>query len=139
MLIAFLAAVGAGTILITAADTANSYARLPDRVPLHFDFSGTVDGDGPRVMVWMLVTVQIAIAALFAYIVALFVRQGLPAKASVAMAGFGDVMLLLFWRVQRLIIETALSGRTRAELRPFWWFFAATMLSAIGLVAIVSH
>jgi|GEM_PF-1309759 len=139
MLIALLAAVGAGIIVITAVHTASNYARLPGRVPLHFAFDGTVDGDGPRVMVWMLVVVQIAVAALFVYIVSLFIRQGLPARASIAMTGFGDVMLLLFWRVQRLIIETALSARTRVELRPFWWFFAATMICAIALVAIVSR
>ena len=137
--ITLAAAIAAVLVAGSIAETLRSYDRLPERVPLHFGLDGSIDTYGPRFMVWSMVVVQIAIAALFAGIIALFLSQGLPARVSVAMAGFGDVMILMLWRAQRLIIETALSGQDRADLRAFWWLFGATMLCAIGLVTIVSR
>jgi hypothetical protein len=130
-----------GTLLIadSIAATLRSYGRLPDRIPLHFAADGTVDGYGPRPLVWTTVGMQLGCALLFLWVIDLFVTQSLPARAIAAMAGFGDLMLLLLWRAQRLIIETALSGQNRVRLRSFWLFFGATMLGAIALVTIVAR
>lgn len=137
----FPIATAIGTVLIADSfgTTYRSYARLPNRVPLHFAIDGTVDGYGPRPAVWLIVGVEFGCAALFLWVITLFVHQGLPSRVPIAMAAFGDFMLLLLWRAQRLIIETALSGQNRVELRSFWLFFAATMACAIVLVTIVSR
>jgi hypothetical protein len=53
----------AGTVLYTGL----RYRDLPDRVPLHFGFSGSVDGTGPRPVVWLIVGLQIFVGAAYTF------------------------------------------------------------------------
>lgn len=138
MLFLLLAAFAASIVLTTIASTARAYRQLPERIPMHFWIDGTVNAYGPRPMAWFLVALQIWLGVLFTSIAGSWLREDLPASHAIAMAGFADVMLLLLWRAQQLIIETGLSGKDRADLKPFWLFFGATMLSALLLVKIVS-
>jgi len=138
MLFLLFAAFGVSIVLTTIASTARAYRQLPERIPMHFWIDGTINGYGPRPMAWFVVALQIWLGALFASIAGSWLREGLPASHVLAMAGFANVLLLLLWRVQQLIIETGLSGKNRADLKPFWLFFGATMLSALLLVKIVS-
>ncbi len=117
-------------IFFTALGTARAYGQLPNRVPLHFSLNGTVNGYGPRPMVWTMVAAEILVGVIFANGVLSFAREGL-AREALAMSAFGDLILFLLARAQKLIIETALSGKTRADLRSFWLFFAGTMLFSI--------
>lgn len=136
MIEAFLVAVGAAVVFFTIVEAGQKYSSLPVSVPLHFGIDGTVNMYGPRPMVWMLVAVELFCATLFLYVMSQLVRQQLPVRETTAMIAFGDIVLLQLWRAQKLIIETALSGKTRADLRGFWMFFAATMTSAILLVVV---
>ncbi len=131
MILSILIAAGAAIIYFTALGTLRAYKELPDRVPMHFSLNGTVNGYGPRPMVWSMVAVQVLIAASFGNAIAGYAARPLPAAYALAMTAFGDLILLLLARAQKLIIETALSGKTRADLRSFWLFFAATMLAAV--------
>jgi hypothetical protein len=139
MVIAVLAAAGAVIVFLTIANTAARYGELPDRIPLHFWLDGTVNTWGPRPAVWLMVLLQIVLAALYSALTGLWLHQELPVRFVTAMAAFGLLMLLLLWRAQLLIISTALSGKTRADLVPFWWFFGVTMLCAIAIVTAFAH
>jgi uncharacterized membrane protein len=140
MLLVLFAAAGAAIVAVTIAITASRYRELPEQVPLHFWIDGTVNTYGPRPALWVLAALQIVFALVFVNIGSqIFRDQPSAMKDVIALAGFGDVMLLMCWRVQKLIIETALSGKNRADLRSFWLFFALVMIAAVALVAIVSH
>ena len=49
-----------GLILIPAFN----YARLPDKIPLHFDINGTADRYGNKLELWIIPTIGIALIAL---------------------------------------------------------------------------
>lgn len=139
MVLALLAALGAAIFLLTIVNTANSYPRLPERIPMHFGIDGTVDGYGPRFSAWLMVALQLVSGAVFAWVLGLYIRQGVPARAVFAMAAFADFIIVLFWRAQQLIIATALSGKKRVDLTSFWMFFGATMTCAVALVLIFAR
>jgi len=139
VILAFCVATGIAIVALTAFGTARAYAQLPNRVPMHFAFDGAVNGYGPRPMVWSIVAVQVLIGVSFGNVVAGFAGPPLPGHYAAAMAAFGDLILLLLARAQKLIIETALSGKTRADLRSFWAFFCVTMLSAVLFARIVGR
>ncbi len=40
--------------VISIAFAFRAYRRLPERIPVHFGFSGHPDGWGPRAMLWLL-------------------------------------------------------------------------------------
>lgn len=137
--LAFCVATGMAIVALTAFGTARAYGQLPGRVPLHFGLDGTVNGWGPRPMVWSIVAVQVLIAVSFGNAIAGFAAQPLPARYALAMTAFGDLILLLLARAQKLVIETALSGKTSADLRAFWLFFGVTMLSAVLFASILGR
>lgn len=58
-----LEAVAAGVLVVIVAGAFVGYARLPARVPLHFDLRGIPDGWGSRASVFLLPAVAAAVYA----------------------------------------------------------------------------
>jgi uncharacterized membrane protein len=120
-----LIALGAVIIGATAFVTATRYRELPERVPIHFGITGAADSFGPRPVIWLLVAVQLTVAATFAVAHA----SGAPNGALV----MADSMIAIFWFAQVQIIEAATSGKNRIDMLRFWPFFAVML--AIGVTA----
>lgn len=49
-----------GSVLVHISLIALNYSQLPDRVPIHFDITGTPDNYGNKATVWILVGLAIA-------------------------------------------------------------------------------
>ena len=56
--------VAIAALLLQWGLVASVFPDLPDRVPRHFDASGQADAWGPRMMVWSLPIVNVAIFVL---------------------------------------------------------------------------
>ena len=123
-MIAVLAAVGILLIGATASLTFRRYGELPDQIPMHFSFDGTVTSYGPRPVAWLLVGIEILIGVTYATTFASHV--GAPILA--------DCIIAVCWRSQVLIISAALSGKKRVEMAGFYLFLAVTL--TIGFVAL---
>jgi hypothetical protein len=121
--IAVVVAVGILLIGATASLTFRRYGELPDQIPMHFWFDGTVTNYGPRPVAWLLVGVQILIAVTYAMTFASHV--GAPFVA--------DCVIAVCWRSQILIISAALSGKKRVEMAGFYLFLAVML--TIGFAA----
>jgi hypothetical protein len=125
--IAALVAVGFVLIGATAFLTLRRYGELPDQIPMHFWFDGTVTSYGPRPVAWLLVAIQIVIAVTYA----------LPFASGASHGGaliVGDCVIAACWRSQVLIISAALSGKKRVEMSGFYLFLGITL--AIGFAAV---
>ncbi len=127
MIVGFLIGVGFAIIVLTILLTATSYVQLPERVPLHFGLDGTVSMWGPRPAVWLLPLVQLVIAT----VNALVFTTATDAARGLLMA---DFILALCWRAQLLIVATATSGKTRADLGGFWLFLLFTFGAVLAVV-----
>jgi hypothetical protein len=103
------------------------YGELPDQIPMHFWFDGTVTNYGPRPVAWLLVGVQIVIAVTCA----LTFASGASHLGESIMV---DSVIAVCWRSQVLIISAALSGKKRVEMGGFYLFLA--IMLTIGFAAI---
>jgi uncharacterized membrane protein len=129
MIVALFAGVGIGIVIATIILTATSYQQLPERVPLHFGLDGTINMWGPRAAVWLLPAIQVVIAT----------ADGLAFKTGAAPGPgllIADFVLALTYRAQVLIIDTAKSGKEKAEMRGFWFFSLFTLGAVLLLVFI---
>ncbi|HEY1881759.1 MAG TPA: DUF1648 domain-containing protein [Candidatus Cybelea sp.] len=113
-----------GTIVaVTVVLTSRRYAQLPDRIPIHFGLMGDVDGYGPRFLAWLLVFVQLGVAVQFLLLSAMARHAGVVAA--------GDAILGICLAAQLLILNTARSGKTRANMLGFWIFLAAMIAGCV--------
>jgi hypothetical protein len=126
-MIAVLAAVGILLIGTTASLTFRRYGELPDQIPMHFWFDGTVTNYGPRPVAWLLVGIQIVLAVTYA----LTFESGTSHVGALISA---DCLIAVCWRSQVLIISAALRGKKRVEMAGFYLFLA--VMSTIVLAAI---
>ncbi len=126
-MIAVLVAVGLVLIGATASLTLWRYGELPDQIPMHFWFDGTVTNYGPRPVAWLLVGVQIVIAVTCALTFA-------SGASHVGESIMVDSVIAVCWRSQVLIISAALSGKKRVEMGGFYLFLA--IMLTIGFAAI---
>jgi hypothetical protein len=126
MIVGLLAGIGFAIVAATIFQTATTYGRLPQRIPLHFGLDGTVNTWGPRPTVWLLPVIQLVIATINALV---FTTTTDPARGLL----MADFVLALTWRAQVLIIATATSGKTKADMGGFW-LFALFTLGAVLLV-----
>jgi hypothetical protein len=124
---AVLVAVGILLIGATASLTLRHYGQLPDQIPMHFWFDGTVTNYGPRPVAWLLVGVQIVIAVPYALT---FASGASPVGAPI----LADCIIAVCWRSQVLIISAALSGKKRVEMAGFYLFLAVML--TIGFAAV---
>ncbi len=115
----FWVLLGGTIIAVTVVLTSQRYAQLPDRIPIHFGLLGDVNGYGPRFLAWLLVLVQLGVVVQFLLLSAMARRAGIVAA--------GDAILAICLAAQILILNTALSGKTRANTLGFWIFFAVTI------------
>jgi uncharacterized membrane protein len=124
---AVLVAVGILLIGATASLTFRRYGELPDRIPMHFWFDGTVTNYGPRPVAWLLVGIQIVIAVSYALTSA-------SAASHLVASILAVCVIAICWRSQVLIISAALSGEKRVAMTGFYLFLAATM--TVGFAAV---
>jgi hypothetical protein len=124
---AVLVAVGFVFIGAAASLTLRRYGELPDQIPMHFWFDGTVTNYGPRPLAWLLVGVQIVIAVTCVPIFA----SGASRLGDLIVA---DGVIAVCWRSQVLIIAAALNGKKRVEMTGFYLFLAVTLI--VGFAAI---
>jgi len=126
-MIAVLVAVGIVLIGATASLTLRRYGELPDQIPMHFWFDGTVTNYGPRPVAWLLVGIQIVIAVTYALTFA-------SGASHVGASIMADCVIAVCWRSQVLIISAALSGKKRVEMAGFYLFLAVML--TIGFAAV---
>ncbi len=109
----------------TAAITSSRYGDLPESIPIHFGLDGTVNRYGPRSMAWLLVIMQVAIAAGFLSIYATTGTRGVLVM--------GVCMAAIFLRVQLLILSAAMTGAKRAPIGGSVLFIVVAL--AVGVFA----
>jgi uncharacterized membrane protein len=126
-MIAVLVVVGIVLIGATASLTLRRYGELPEQIPMHFWFDGTVTNYGPRPVAWLLVAVQIVIAVTYAVTFA-------SGASHVGASIMADCVIAVCWRSQVLIISAALSGKKRVEMSGFYLFLAVML--TIGFAAV---
>jgi Protein of unknown function (DUF1648) len=118
-----------GIITGTIVYTGLRYRELPARVPLHFGFSGRVDGTGPRPAVWLIVALQIFIGATY--------------SSTYLSGGTQRMMLLGCWIVafmawlQIQIVSVAVSGTKRMLPIALWGGLALFLAGAFAIVSLV--
>jgi hypothetical protein len=134
--LAFFAALSAAVVVMTFAHTLAEYPSLPDRVPLHLRYNGTVDNWGPRSSVWLLPGLQVVVAAVMVFSGYALVT-GMPGThgSVLGLAFFAPCVLAILWRAQLLLISAAKSGGKRVAMGGFWLFFAAML--AAGTLGVV--
>lgn len=116
---------GATIMAATAAITSSRYGDLPESIPIHFGLDGTVNRYGPRSMAWLLVIMQVAIAAGFLSIYATTGTRGVLVM--------GVCMAAIFLRVQLLILSAAMTGAKRAPIGGSVLFIVVAL--AVGVFA----
>ncbi|MGA8099191.1 MAG: DUF1648 domain-containing protein [Candidatus Cybelea sp.] len=114
---------GIAIIAATAALTLWSWDRLPERVPIHFGINGVADSFAPRAAIWLLVVLQVVIAAAFVAIYSSGRDRGLLL--------FGCSVLAVCAWAQVEIISAATSGTNRIRTLRFWGGFAAIFVAGI--------
>jgi uncharacterized membrane protein len=119
----FWVVLGGTIVAVTVVLTSQRYAQLPDRIPIHFGLLGDVDGYGPRFLAWLLVLVQLGVAVQF------LLLSATARHAAIVVAG--DAILGICLAAQILILNTARSGKTRANMLGFWIFLAAMMAGVV--------
>jgi hypothetical protein len=121
VLIAF--AGGTAIIAATAGLTLWRWDRLPERVPIHFRIDGVADSFAPRAAIWLMVVLQVVIAAAFAAIYVAGKDRGLLL--------FGGSPLAVCAWAQVEVISAATSGTNRIRAPRFWGGFAAIFVAGI--------
>ncbi|MGA2760861.1 MAG: DUF1648 domain-containing protein [Candidatus Cybelea sp.] len=116
---------GATIMAATAAITSSRYGDLPEVIPIHFGLDGTVNRYGPRSMAWLLVVMQVAIAAGFFSIYSATGTRGVLVM--------GVCMAAIFFRVQLLILSAAMTGAKRVPIGGSVLFIVVAL--AVGVLA----
>lgn len=108
--------IGLGTLLLVGT----AYPRLPDRVPIHFGFTGEPDAWGARPWIWLLPICGLVSFALF---FGLSIGVG---KDQLLLSLMNFEMLALFGVLTRDQVEVALGSRTR--FGPGVWILIVTLM-----------
>lgn len=106
-----------------------AYPKLPDTVPLHLDWQGSIDNSGPRWMIFLLPVLSVVVSGMMAF-AGYAIATHAPGTHG-TLLGFAIVavcVMALLWRAQALLISVAKSGGNRVSMRGFWMFFAVWML-----------
>ncbi|HEY3676279.1 MAG TPA: DUF1648 domain-containing protein [Candidatus Tumulicola sp.] len=118
-----------GIIAGTVAYTGLRYRELPERVPLHFGFSGRVDGTGPRPAVWLIVALQIFIGVTYAFT---YLSGG---SQRMMLVGCWIVAFMGWLQIQ--IVSVAISGSNRLPAIALWGGLAVCLLGVFAIVSLV--
>jgi Protein of unknown function (DUF1648) len=121
-MVALLAGIAGAFIAATVLVTANAYGSLPERIPIHFGLDGTANNYGPRSMAWLLVAVQLLVAA-----------TGVTLYLNGSIAIGMVAIIAICWRAQLLILSAASGGQTRVPMFGFWVF--SIVVLALGATA----
>jgi Protein of unknown function (DUF1648) len=113
----------AGTVIYTGL----RYRELPDRVPLHFGFSGGVDRTGPRPAVWLIVALQIFIGATYTFT---YLSGGTQRMMFVGCW----IVAFMAW-LQLQIVSVALTGSKRMPPLALWGGLAVFLAGAFTIVS----
>lgn len=124
LLISFLAALAAAIVVITIAQTAAAYSNLPREVPMQFNWDGTIRSTGSRPMIWFTVVIQIFVACVMAAVGYAMATSQPGTHGSVLGLSITAVCVnAIIWRVQTMLISSALSGAKRVPMSGFLAFF----------------
>ena len=113
---------------------AMNYARLPARVPLHFNWRGEPDRWGTRATIWLLPVIGLAVYALWFFLtgVAASAPHPPPARMIVLLALIKTEMLGMFYFIERGTIRVALGQAARLD-NSVWVFLAFLIATGIFL------
>lgn len=125
MTASLLLGLGEFVIGATVYVTATNFGELPATIPIHFGITGKADTFGPRGTIWLIVALQLLIAATYGWTV----LAGAPLGSLVV----GDAILVVLWYGQKQIIGAAISGKNRIDILRFFAFFAVAL--AVGITA----
>jgi Protein of unknown function (DUF1648) len=123
--IALCVGIIAGTVLYTGL----RYRQLPDRVPLHFGFSGRVDGTGPRLAAWLIVALQIFIGVTYTFT---YLSGG---SQRMMFVGCWIVAFMAWLQIQ--IISVAVTGTNRLPPVAIWGGLAVFLAGAVAIVKLM--
>jgi len=128
------ACLAAAIVAVTFVSTTAAYPELPESIPLHFNITGAVDQWGSRPFIWLLPAVQVVTVGVFVFAYAAIRSAAPPGHgAPPSIAPFAVCELAILWRAQTMVIDAAKRSSHRADIRPFWVWFA--VLLPLGLVA----
>lgn len=135
LLLSFLAAVAAATIVGTFVQTAAAYSSLPARVPLGLNWDGTLRSMAPRPMICLLPAIQVFCAGIFCFSGWAIATEQPGTHGTILQLTVDAVAInAVMWRTQSLLIFAARSGQQRVPTGGFWPF----LIIAIGAILIVS-
>jgi uncharacterized membrane protein len=106
-----------------------NYANLPERVPIHFGFSGKPDAWGARPTIWLLPALALV---MYAVLTAAAAASGKPGEAAfVAVTKLEVMALFLTITWDQLKVALRVTDRLGAGV---WILLALTMLSPAVMV-----
>jgi hypothetical protein len=123
--IALCVGIIAGTIVYTGL----RYRELPARVPLHFGFSGRVDGTGPRAAVWLIVGMQMFIGAAYTFT---YLSGG---AQRMMLVGCWIVAFMAWLQIQ--IVSVAVTGSKRMPPIALWGSLAVFLAGAFTILSVI--
>jgi hypothetical protein len=123
--IALCVGIIAGTVIYTGL----RYRELPDRVPLHFGFSGSVDGTGPRPAIWLVAGLQIFIGATYTVT---YLSGG---AQRMMLIGCWVVAFLAWLQIQ--IVSVAVSAYKRMSPIALWGGVAVFLAGVFTIVSLL--
>lgn len=128
MLVGFLAALAAAFIFLTFLQTLSAFPSLPAQFPMHLDWRGRASGTGPRSMAFLVPGIQLLTLCLMVF-AGYAIATGAPGThgSLLGLTIIAVSVMVLTWRVQMLLIESAKSGGKPVAMRGFWMFFAVWM------------
>ena len=122
LLLVNLTAVGVGAVLVLM--TAANYSRLPERIPIHFGFTGEPDNWGPRATIWLLPALGLVMSGM---LFGLAATAG-PAARLVTLLHLQT--LALFLVITRDQMQVALGLRTRLSAG-VWVLLGIVVLTSV--------
>ena len=97
-----------GISALSAVGTCLAYPYLPETIPLHWNFSGQVDGWGGKTNVLWMGILPLAMLALFHFLPRLDPRKEAYAKHGKAMAVMETALVVFFIGISWLVVAFAL-------------------------------
>ena len=121
------------------------YQTLPDKIPLHFNLKGEVDGYGSKAVIWIIIGVAVIMIAMLQAILKIPDQYNYPIQVTQENAQklyrltqhyllwIKAIISVIFFGLIMLILETA-----RLEHTP-WWSFWFIVLSLVSMVVVVYY
>jgi uncharacterized protein DUF1648 len=124
LLVSFFAALAAAIVAMTILHTAASYSSLPPEVPMQFNWDGTVRSTASRPMIWFTVVIQVFVSCvMLAAGYAIATNQPGAHGSLLGLSIVAVCVNAIIWRVQTMLVSSAISGAKRVPMSGFLVFF----------------